>query len=181
MAVVAAIAVNLAVMRSLDWNAPNTLPHLFFACGVMPMGSLLAIIAMTFLPRAPNGQRLSSFVFGFETLGWISILAFVALYSLTPSAILAVTEKVGAYTRPILGPLFEGSPGWAAAAGELGFGTVLFSLPELVIALLGGWLARKVGVTARIEIGAGKPATSAEESMAESCSAHFSSGDSFDS
>ena len=34
---------------------------------------------------------------------------------------------------------------------ELGAGVVIFSLPQLLVALLGGWLTRKLGLTVRFE------------------------------
>ena len=48
-----------------------------------------------------------------------------------------------------------------AISAELGFGMIIFSLPELVIALLGGWLAWAVGITVRFEFRATKPALDA--------------------
>jgi hypothetical protein len=35
---------------------------------------------------------------------------------------------------------------------EFGFATILFSLPRLLVALLGGWLARRLGLTARFAL-----------------------------
>ena len=49
MAGVAAAALNLAVVRSFNPNKPESLSHLFFACGVMPMASVLILVALAAL------------------------------------------------------------------------------------------------------------------------------------
>ncbi len=151
MAVVAAIAINLTVLRSFNESQPDFLGHLFFACGVMPMASVLFLIALFSTPSLLRGNRFSSFALGFEAFGWLAVFAFVTVYSVAPSALLASTEWIGARTRPVLEPLFQGAPGWIQLSVELGCGAIIFSLPELVIALFGGWLARKAGITLRFE------------------------------
>ena len=40
MAAVAAVALNFALIRAFDENNPNSLPYLFFVCGVMPMATI---------------------------------------------------------------------------------------------------------------------------------------------
>ncbi len=173
MAVVAAIAINLTVMRSFDPNKPDALPHLFFACGVMPMSTILVLVVLFSTPSLRGGGGFSSFALGFEAFGWAAIFAFVTLYSIVPSALLTFTEWIGQWTRPVLVPLLEPAPGWVQLAAELGTAAVLFSLPELVIALFGGSLARKVGLTLRFERwSAEKPAASADEMPSDSVAAN---------
>ena len=164
MAVVAAIAVNLAVIRSFDQTKTDSLPHLFFACGVMPMASILFLVALFSIPSLLNRGRPSSFALGFEAFGWVAVFAFVTIYSIAPSALMAFTEWTGQWTRPVLVPLFEGSPGWVQLSADLGCGAVLFSVPEAVIALFGGWLIRKLRITIRFERrGAEDPAATGVE------------------
>jgi hypothetical protein len=151
MAFVAAIALNLAVVRSFDPTQTDPLPHLFFACGVMPMASILFLVALFSAPSLLRGGRFSSFALGFEALGCAAVFAFVTIYSITPSELLTFTEWTGQWTRPVLIPLFEGSPEWVNLSLELGCGAVLFTLPELVIALFGGLLAWKARITLRFE------------------------------
>ncbi len=83
----------------------------------------------------------------------MAVFAFVAIYSIKPATILAFTEWMGRWTRLLLVPLFEHSPMCIPLAAELGVGIVLFSLPELIVALVGGFLAWKIGLTVRFEIG----------------------------
>jgi hypothetical protein len=151
MAVVAAIAINLTVMRSFNESKPDSLAHLFFACGVMPIASVLFLVALFSAPSLVRGGRFSPFALGFEAFGCVAVFAFVAIYSIAPSALMAFIELIGARTRPVLQPLVQSAPGWIQLSVELGFAAVLFSLPELVIALFGGWLSRKLGITLRFE------------------------------
>ena len=148
MAAVAAVAINLAVIRSFDETKTDSLPHLFFACGVMPMASVLFLVALFSAPNLMRGGRFSPFVLGFEAFGSVAVFAFVTVYSIAPSAPLVFAEWIGTWTRPVLEPLFRGSPGWVQLSLELACGAVLFSLPQVFIALLGGSLARKAGAYA---------------------------------
>ena len=151
MAAVGAVAINLAVMRSLAETTVGGHSHLFFACGVMPMASLLILVALAAVPSLVRGGRCSPFVLGFEAVGWAVVFAFVTCYSLAPSVLVNSIARIGVYTRPVFARYFADSPGWVGAAIELGFLTVIFSLPQLPVALFGGWVNRKVGLTVRFE------------------------------
>jgi cobalamin synthase len=156
MAAVAAVAVNLAVMRSFDDSEADPLPHLFFACGVIPMASVLIVLALFSAPNVARGGRLSPYVFGFEGLGWVAVGAFIAFYSIARSTLLATTESTGAR----ISALFEGLPSWVQSSLALGIATVWCSLPQLTVAMFGGWLARRLGITVRFELGGMEPAVS---------------------
>ena len=104
MATVAAVAINLAVMRSIEQSFEQSdaggMSHFFFACGVMPMATLLILIALISAPSLVCGGRLSPFILGFEVFGWAVLLVFVACYSVDPSVLVAYAEPIDAYTRP---------------------------------------------------------------------------------
>jgi hypothetical protein len=152
MAAVAAVAINLAVWRSIDWtNAAGGLSHFLFACGAMPMASLLILVVVTSAPTLMRGGPVSPFVVGFEALGWAAVFAFISCYSVAPSVLLGYAGLIGAYTRPVFERYFTDSPSWVGMFFELGAGVVIFSPPQLLVALLGGWLARKLGLTVRFE------------------------------
>jgi len=151
MAAVVAVAINLAVIRSIEWTKPDTMAHFFFACGVMPMASVLILVALMSLPDLVRSGRLSPFVLGFEAVGWAVVFAFVTCYSIASPILLAYAEGIGAYTRPVFIRYFADPPPWVGMALELGLGAVIFSLPQLAVALLGGWLTRKFGLTVRFE------------------------------
>jgi hypothetical protein len=61
-------------------------------------------------------------------------------------------EAIAAICRPFVIVYAQDLAGWAGLFVELGFATILFSLPQLLIALLGGWLARRCGLTARFSL-----------------------------
>lgn len=151
MAAVAAVALNFAVIRWFDENSPNGLPYLFFACGVMPMASFLILAAVFSAPRLLRGDRLPSFVLGFEGVGWVMVFAFITWCSLAPTRLMGAVELIAVHIRPDFSGYLVDSPRWVAIGLELGFGIVIFSLPQLIVALIGGLLARKLGLTCRFE------------------------------
>jgi hypothetical protein len=150
MAAVAAVAVNLSVMRSFA-TTPNSLPHFVFACGVLPIASILILVALFSAPNLLRGGWLSPFMIGFEASGWAVVFAFITWYSIATSAVIGHASAIATLIRPVISPYFEDSRSVARAFVELGFATILFSLPQLLLALLGGWLVRKSGLTVRVE------------------------------
>ena len=86
MAAVAAVAINLAVLAfdrndQLRWPADA----FFFACGVMPMASLLILVALTGHQVSCGAAGSRHFVLGFEAFGWAMVFAFITCYSIAPS------------------------------------------------------------------------------------------------
>ncbi len=150
MVIVVAIAINLAAVRAFNAYDANFLPYLFFVTGVMPMSTTLFVIAIVAARRTVRGDWLAPFVLGYEAFGWLAVFAFVTLYSIAPSAILKFAEEqIGTWTRPFFAPLLDGMPEWVGMLVEFGAATVIFSLPQLTIAFVGGWLFRKLGLTVR--------------------------------
>ena len=151
MAAVAAVAINLAVIRSLEQNTAGGPSHVFYACGVMPMASLLILVALTAAPSLVRGGRCSPFVVGFEALGSLMVFAFITCYSVAAPMLVVCIGLIGEYTRPVFIRYFAGSPNWVGGLFELGLLTIFCSLPQLLVALGGGWLTRKLGLTVRFE------------------------------
>ena len=152
MGAVATAALDFWVMRSLDPGSPDMLPHFLFATGVMPVASLLMLVGLISAPRLFRSGELSSFVIGFEALGWTAVFAFVTCYSIATKTFMEGAEAVAATCRPFLIDYLKDLPAWAGWAFEFGFASILFSLPQLLLALLGGWLAHRVGITARFAL-----------------------------
>ena len=115
----------------------------------MPMASVLFLVGSFSARNLMRGDRFSPFALGFEAFGWVAIFAFVTIYSIAPSALLNFTEWIGASTKTVLEPLFQGSPAWVQLSVELGFGAVLFFASAVGHSeFFGGWLAQETGVTA---------------------------------
>ena len=131
------------------------------------MASVLFLVALFSAPNLMRGGSLNPFAFGFESSGCVAVFAFIACYSISTSEVLIFTEWIGDWTRPVLVPNLERAPTWIQLSAELGFAAVLFSLPELIIALIGGWLARTLGLTARLEFGITGPAARVSGSMSD--------------
>jgi hypothetical protein len=161
MMAVVVVAINLAVWRSIDLTSgADGLSHFFFACGVMPMASLLILVALNSAPTLMREGRVSPFVVGFEALGWAAVFGFITCYSVVPSALLAYAELFGQYTRPVFARYTEGLPSSVGLYIELAAGLIIFAPPQLLIALFGGLLTRKLGLTARFERRRIEPAVS---------------------
>jgi hypothetical protein len=143
---VAAGALNFCVMRSAVLDA-----HRNFAFGILPMASLLTLVALHSAPNLRHGGCLSPFAVGFEASGWVAVFAFVTCSSIAASEVSAYTELILDPVFPIIRPCLEAAPGSVAMFGYLGLFTIIYSLPQLLLALLGGWLGRKAGLTARFE------------------------------
>jgi hypothetical protein len=180
MGIVAAAAVTFSVMHAFDPSSPNSLPHFLFATGAMPVASLLILVGCLSVPRVLRSGELSSFVIGFEAFGWTSVFAFITCYSIATKTIMGGAEAIAAMGRPVVIAYLEDTPDWLGLFVELGFATILFSLPQLLFALLGGSLARRAGVTARFALAnrcgraaraasESSPDAEAQESRGESC------------
>ena len=89
---------------------------------------------------------------GFEALGWTAVFAFITCYSIAEQTVVDCSAMIDvALRRPFL-VVFRDLPGPAGQLVEFGCATALFSLPQLLLALMGGWLARRVGLTARFTL-----------------------------
>jgi hypothetical protein len=152
MGTVAAAAVTFSVMHAFDPGSPHSLPHFLYATGVMPVASLLILVGVCSVPRVLQSGELSSFVIGFEAFGWTAVFAFITCYSVATTTFMAGAEAIAAMGRPVVIAYLQDTPDWLGVFVELGFATVLFSLPQLLLALLGGFLARRAGVTARFAL-----------------------------
>jgi hypothetical protein len=153
MAAVVLVAINLAVIRAFTGYVGEPFPIIYFACGVVPMASLLVMVALLQVPKLIRGAALSPFVVGFEVLGWTAVLLFVTCYSVTPSRVEAMINFIGTYTQPIFARYLSASdvPDWLGLLIEFGACDIIFSLPQLVLAISGGWLTHVVGLSLRVE------------------------------
>ena len=149
MGVVATAAVDFSIVRRSVGDTAGSGTGFLFATGAMPLASLLILVGLIATPRLVRTGGVSSFVIGFEALGWAAVFAFIACYSISIKMVMDGAEVIVAMCRPALSAHLQDLPdlpGWAGMAIELGFATVLFSLPQLLFALLGGWFACRCGL-----------------------------------
>ena len=116
----------------------------------MPLATTLFVLALWSVRDASRGNWLSPFLLGFEAFGWLAVFVFVACSSIIPLKMIEFEgEHIGTWTRPVLEPLLENAPPWVGLVVELGGAMVIFSLPELLLALAGGIICSKLGLTLR--------------------------------
>lgn len=90
---------------------------------------------------------------GFEALGWAAVFTFVTWYSIAEQTVIACAYNgLDVALQPVVYRVLQDAPHWAMGLVERGCVAALFSLPQLLFALLGGWLARRVGLTARFTL-----------------------------
>jgi hypothetical protein len=137
MAVVVIVALAFGAGRALLewWIFP--IPFLeLVVLGALPMATVLGIGLIPFLRR----KRGRSFMLGFEIFGWAALIAFLI------SAAVA-TDTIHRGTGSALQPLGLGSPLFLTVAAGI------LLLPQLALALLGGWLAGKFRVRFNVMLG----------------------------
>ena len=152
MGAVATVAVDFSIIRSFDANSAEFSLFFLFVTGAMPLVSLLILIGSIEAPKILRDGEVSSFVVGFEAIGWAVVFAFITCYSIATRTVMGNAEAIAAVCRPSVIAYLQGAPDWAGILVEFGFATILFSLPQLLIAILGGCLTRRLGLTARFSL-----------------------------
>jgi hypothetical protein len=163
MAVVVLVAVDFAAIRSLltsnvsiqiaiparspAGNVIQSVSPIVFALGVIPMATVLLLCALMGLPGLFRDGTSSSFLFGFEVFGWASVFVFIACCALATSLVDAYFRILVSKIEPAFIACLAGAPEWLVFLSALSCVAVIFSLPELLLALIGGWLTRRLGIT----------------------------------
>jgi hypothetical protein len=152
MAAVAVVAVNIAVWRAIDSSLQNELTF-FYAFGALPMAGILILVLVCAARNLLREGRLSPFVFGFEAAGTAAVFAFISAYSIAENAFATYCFVILQWIASFFNADLERSPNWAQVSVAEGTATVVLVLPQLLLALLGGWLAQKLKLTIRFERG----------------------------
>ena len=183
MGAVAIIALDMAIFSSLYRSnpflvlSPGVHVQLFvFAFGVLPLASLLIFVALVRLPHIVLRRVDAPFFFGFEVFGWGTIFLFILIAALSPKSVAAYFESMFRVADLILVPLARSFNSqakrplwldmvleWIFEAGPL---TLFFAVPEVLFALLGGWVARKIGISVRVELRRAVPTQPDPEAVA---------------
>ena len=157
MAAVMIVAVDAAIVRSMilansyvPTSPTTTMGLVVFAMGVLPMASLLIFVALIRLPKLARVEADATSFVGFEVVGWATVFLFVVASAVSPPAVANYVNTVAWPIGRVLAPMVVRSPEWLITAVEFVLIVAIFFLPELAIAMLGGWLARRAGFTVRI-------------------------------
>jgi len=135
--VVAVLALDFARVRLLhpaNGRSVFAFAAQGFDLGVLPMANVLAFGLYRMLSRR---EAAGPFLAGFEVCGLGAVVAFMAWCWAAPkSVVVLIVPLYFAWTR--VRPLSPSDP------SILVVGAVSFVLPQLLIATLGGWVARRL-------------------------------------
>ncbi len=170
-AAVAVLALDMAVSRSLNRRIPGStgllylvpidgtrwIPFSAFAYGVLPMASLLVLVAASQLTAIRATGNVSPRPFGFIAFGGLSVFLFLCMASLSPPAVqeylLAISGTIRPAIRPAIGAVF----GKGRASGimrwiDVPSITLSFTLPELAMGMGGAWLTGRWASRPAVEV-----------------------------
>ena len=130
MAAVAAVAVNVAVWRSITGNQSNSQSAFFYACGVLPLASLLILVGSFSVPSVLRGSPLSPFIFGFEAVGGLVVFAFISWYSIATDAVIGCVSVIAAPIQPSVMSYLQNAPDWVKFCLSSGLRLSCFRCPS---------------------------------------------------
>jgi hypothetical protein len=156
MALVSLVALNTAAIQYLDGaqiyftnvnRVTTSINLILLAMGVLPMASLLALCVLMALPGILRRTSSASFLVGFEVFGWGAVFAFTMLGAVEPQGVL---EFAYVLMNPIgnsaLGRRLTAVPDWAGKIIECTCLAIVYTVPELLFAVIGGWATRRLGI-----------------------------------
>jgi hypothetical protein len=141
MAIIVVAAIDLAAIRALYLT--KSVIGALIVFGSMPMASIL-VLGVPSVVKGPSGRgKIHPFLIGFESVGWTVLLVY------TGSAIL-YPEFVGELVQRLLESF--GLPLVSGTNPLVLFCVVLIPLlPQLALALVGGWLNQLFKIRITIE------------------------------
>jgi len=159
--ITAVLALDMAVVRSLARTNPpgsnqllymvpvdgtHSLAFVGLTLGVLPMTTVLVPATVSHAWTIRRGGTVSTYWFGFVAFGWLSVFLFMAISALSPPAMYGYVEWTASLISPAITVVIGDSPpNWLAEAMELILVAVDYMLPELAMALVGGWLVARSG------------------------------------
>jgi hypothetical protein len=141
---VALIAVNCAAFSSFSADRPG-----FLAIGLMPSLNLLAVGGYLAIDRFSRRGEVRPFLVGFEAFGWAATVVFLVAYFGFPDSLheyqrratMALEAFWWKYVM-ITGGFTHNHPDLL----RLIFAGIVLSAPQLLVGVLGGWIASQLGV-----------------------------------
>jgi hypothetical protein len=149
MAIIVIAAIDLAAIRALDGT--NTVIGALIVVGSMPMASIL-VLGIPNLVRGSTGRgMIRPFLVGFEGVGWTVLLVYIGSAILFAESVAGAIDLSAQFLMSLIGlDTANGSdPAWQL------FGLFVFVLflllPQLFVALVGGWLNQRFKIRIAIE------------------------------
>jgi hypothetical protein len=137
MVIVAVVAVDCVVMR-LASSAPPATPYLVLGGSLMQTALVIGLL-LVFRQRR-RMEKPNPFLVGFDLLGWIGHLVFVA-------ACVLAAKSISSFMVDVVNLLLGARKGRPHSAAEVilifGLITSCLTAPQLAIALVGGWINRR--------------------------------------
>jgi hypothetical protein len=153
MALIAIVALDFAALRSLSDlgnGTPYPIPCVIdaFITGALPMVNVVAVGVL--LARQDSGRI--SFILGFETFGATALVLYIGCVSMFPEDLLVP------FFKRVIWPLAHtlGQRPYPRTAGYplilYSIAPILFFLPQLAFALIGGCLFRRFRIAERLDL-----------------------------
>jgi hypothetical protein len=143
MAIIILAALNLAAIRALDGTSTEWGGLIVF--GSMPMASILVLGLPCLVKGVWGRSQTHPFLIGFEGVGWTILLFYTGASLLFPSFIGETLVK----GMRVLGITNSPDPVWQVCM--IIAGVLFLPLPQLVAALIGGWLNQRFKIRIIIE------------------------------
>jgi hypothetical protein len=136
MVIIAIVAVDCLVLRV----TPANLTLIYVIVGGAPVQSALVTGLITMFRRRGQMEKPNPFLIGFEVVGWIGLLIYVAFCFQAP-------ESIDQHVFHVLGPLLDASGFQRFSSPDMIWRLTLImslvSAPQLAAALLAGWIIKR--------------------------------------
>lgn len=131
-------------------DVPDPTPFLVFAAGVVPMASLLGLLAWHAFQKRNRGQENSSFHLGFQMGGWAGM--FLA-FSTCMLALRTMEKAFEVTSKATVGPILQTvhydawkMPNWVDFGLEWTSLILFLIAPQILLATLVGLWTRRLGL-----------------------------------
>jgi hypothetical protein len=154
MLAVIVLAADCALLRAALTAFGGSASIPVFLIGAVPVADALAVGLLLIGLRLRRDGRAGPFLCGFVAAGMAAALLYALAFILGPEAVMAAAREL---LRPVFDVLSRASLPWndripvgvgqvVGIAIEVGAIFLVFSTPQLLLAVLGGWAARRLGI-----------------------------------
>ena len=151
MAVVALIAIDISLIKSQDWYS------LILLAGFLPLANILAISGLAAIRGALWRNEVTPFLFGFQVSGWTALFVYTIISnypSFVATSLMDLQLRLedlicdNLVSLRLISRMGLSDHDKAIYLASLGF---VYLVPQLLIALAGGWISSRLGIKVVIE------------------------------